>query len=778
MNKGTYGYPLPPNAPTRVAPSEWRSSRNFTIPGTYSFTVPQNVYQLYGIAVGGGADGNSVFTTVPASTNMVFPGVALPNYQGMSSAVSAASAQQDFQICSFNGALYYHGNNAVFTIPNLGVASSTNLRNNPNSSGGAVIANGNLMVAIPNSTADQIAWTNNGTTWTSSTSVFNGDVTGYAWGATNANLVLIASTTTVQYTTNSAASFTTSAALSGLTGINGIAFGAGVHVVVGSGAANAGIATSPTGVTWTPRTSVNAAGSTFASVRFLNNQFIAVGAAGLINTSPDGITWTQRTSGTATNLNDVCYDATIGLYLIAGANGATNQYLTSPDGATWTLRSLNVSLSSNGSQLLACNALNGCFVITVRSGTASSTPVSATSTNGITWLLAGSNISFDANYAYSTPIITGGKMYYTVQAGGYSTLFVGCTRNMAGGGGGGFAGGILDVVPGQTLSVTVGSTGGTSSIGPAISATGGLSSGVPGTGVISNSVRSAVSASGGAGGASSLTNSLFTTTAWKVGGAGGGAAGWMGVAGGAGGASTNLGSGGGGGILLGDGGPSASSAGGGGGGAGFPGSAGQSGIGGSGGGTHSAASASSGGSGFSCSGGAVGATGGNGGNPITGVSVNYIEALRSGAFEGAGGGGSQTNAGGNGSGIGGGGGGSANSGGTAGAGGNGSAGAGGGGSGLSHTSSLGGGNGGPFGGGGGQATSNFPTAAFAGFGGSGGIGGGGGAMGVTQASPQTSNGLTGMTGASAGANIAGSRLNGAAGAGGTGFVGLLWTEGY
>ena len=26
-NLGAYGYPLPPNAPTRVAPAEWRSFR-------------------------------------------------------------------------------------------------------------------------------------------------------------------------------------------------------------------------------------------------------------------------------------------------------------------------------------------------------------------------------------------------------------------------------------------------------------------------------------------------------------------------------------------------------------------------------------------------------------------------------------------------------------------------------------------------------------------------------------------------------------------------------
>ena len=27
MNKGTYGYPLPPNVPTRIAPPEWKNAK-------------------------------------------------------------------------------------------------------------------------------------------------------------------------------------------------------------------------------------------------------------------------------------------------------------------------------------------------------------------------------------------------------------------------------------------------------------------------------------------------------------------------------------------------------------------------------------------------------------------------------------------------------------------------------------------------------------------------------------------------------------------------------
>lgn len=57
MNNGMYGYGLPPNFSTRVAPPRWASQQAFIVPGTYSFTVPQNVYQIYAFVIGGGGSG-------------------------------------------------------------------------------------------------------------------------------------------------------------------------------------------------------------------------------------------------------------------------------------------------------------------------------------------------------------------------------------------------------------------------------------------------------------------------------------------------------------------------------------------------------------------------------------------------------------------------------------------------------------------------------------------------------------------------------------------------
>ena len=43
MNQGMYGYGLPPNQATRVAPPKFLNQQVFNTPGTSSFTVPQNV---------------------------------------------------------------------------------------------------------------------------------------------------------------------------------------------------------------------------------------------------------------------------------------------------------------------------------------------------------------------------------------------------------------------------------------------------------------------------------------------------------------------------------------------------------------------------------------------------------------------------------------------------------------------------------------------------------------------------------------------------------------
>lgn len=64
MNKGNYGFPLPPNTPTRVAPPRWDNMKVYEAAGSYNdFTVPQNVFQVRAIVLGAGASGAAVRST-------------------------------------------------------------------------------------------------------------------------------------------------------------------------------------------------------------------------------------------------------------------------------------------------------------------------------------------------------------------------------------------------------------------------------------------------------------------------------------------------------------------------------------------------------------------------------------------------------------------------------------------------------------------------------------------------------------------------------------------
>lgn len=129
--------------------------------------------------------------------------------------------------------------------------------------------------------------------------------------------------------------------------LTSIAYGAGLFVVVGyTTSATSFIATSPDGVTWTPRTP--AAGMTYSNhVIYGGGRFVAVGGTtttSSIQTSTDGITWTARTGAVAditSNAAAVAYDPTSGLYAMTTGATGVDGIQTSPDGVTWTKRNSN-----------------------------------------------------------------------------------------------------------------------------------------------------------------------------------------------------------------------------------------------------------------------------------------------------------------------------------------------------------------------------------------------------------------------------------------------------
>ena len=116
-----------------------------------------------------------------------------------------------------------------------------------------------------------------------------------------------------------------------VSGMNAIAFGAGVHVAVGNG----GIiyTSSDLGSAWVPANSMTT--NDLYSVSFLNGGFVATGAAGTLLTSPDGIGWTSRISNTINALRGVAFRLSAGVRYVAVGDAGTI-VTSSDDGSTWS----------------------------------------------------------------------------------------------------------------------------------------------------------------------------------------------------------------------------------------------------------------------------------------------------------------------------------------------------------------------------------------------------------------------------------------------------------
>ncbi|MCX6956341.1 MAG: hypothetical protein NTV51_29760 [Verrucomicrobia bacterium] len=131
-----------------------------------------------------------------------------------------------------------------------------------------------------------------------------------------------------------------------VSGLSGIAFGAGLFVVVGNSLGEDVIrwATSPDGTTWTARSQAIGGGMksfTNSKVHFLNGKFLFFaehslpsGGSAWVYTSADGLTWTQAKVAEGRHRFEE-FDASPTLTVAAGSDG--DQY-ASGDLVTWTPR--------------------------------------------------------------------------------------------------------------------------------------------------------------------------------------------------------------------------------------------------------------------------------------------------------------------------------------------------------------------------------------------------------------------------------------------------------
>jgi hypothetical protein len=202
---------------------------------------------------------------------------------------------------------------------------------------------------------------NNGRVWSATyTTPTAGDAfTGLCYG----NGIYLLVSDTGRRTSTDAITWST---VSGLSNQTTCAFGAGVFVSAYIYANT--IASSTDAISWTTRTS--GASGTINKIRFLNDRFVATGAAGYISTSTAGVTWSVRTSGTTTvSINDSAFGN--GVYVVVGAGGYIR---SSTNGISWTART-SVSANIINTVIFA----NGVFIAAGTGGHMQS------STDGITW---------------------------------------------------------------------------------------------------------------------------------------------------------------------------------------------------------------------------------------------------------------------------------------------------------------------------------------------------------------------------------------------------------
>lgn len=265
---------------------------------------------------------------------------------------------------------------------------------------------------------DTIAYTYDGTVWTSAKATVFGDnstsdVFAVAYNGSQWIAVGMADTDTpvVAYSPDGIA-WTAAPSAATLFGSSGrpssVAWNGSVWIVGGrtqTPSEGPILMTSPDGVIWTPAFSAISVGGIFRSVVTNGNFCIAVGydaTGAILYTSPDGVTWTSQ-STTWKKMYCVAWNGSV--WVIGGNDASENgNFQYSYDGVTWTAASwssanpyLSVAGDNEGPQNIAWNGSSWASAGAIPP--APSDGIVTTSQDGITWSYSGTPV-FDGGVAF------------------------------------------------------------------------------------------------------------------------------------------------------------------------------------------------------------------------------------------------------------------------------------------------------------------------------------------------------------------------------------------
>jgi photosystem II stability/assembly factor-like uncharacterized protein len=183
--------------------------------------------------------------------------------------------------------------------------------------------------------------------------------------------------------------------------LQGVTWAGGTTNLFVAVGANGTIMTSPTGATWTSRTSpvtnVVLYAVTWSSTQ---NLFVAVGAGGTILTSTNGTTWTSRTAPSTTNaLYGVSNNG--GQFVAVGAAGTI---FTSSNGTDWSAATWSTTPVTGILNSVAWSPTLSMYVAVGDAG------AMATSANGTSWATAASTAGANALYS----VTWGGGLFVTM----------------------------------------------------------------------------------------------------------------------------------------------------------------------------------------------------------------------------------------------------------------------------------------------------------------------------------------------------------------------------